>query len=245
MFGRTREEREECPAGGMRSSRATIEPGRHASTSERVLEEAEITAGRSHDDRHLVERHAAPRLLEHAAGDLHAFAPLPRRGKELEGFVRGTHARLLLRVEQKAPEARQVPAALVDRFLADAAHFHHRQQRVAIPARNRGQHRFGTRNRSGHELRLCPVIDRDIEEHHRAANRPLPDEACGSAKQVRAIGGCGGLETLFEPRQQVGEIGPASGSGPRRALGTPASRNSCSVAASARGKPGAVATGAT
>ena len=53
----------------------------------RVLEQAEVALRRAHEDRHLVEAHAAARLAQNAPRDLDALAALAGRGEELERAV--------------------------------------------------------------------------------------------------------------------------------------------------------------
>src|SRR5207247_1232262 len=65
-------------------ARATLEIRRHARASERMLEQRRILLRRAHGNRHAIERDAAARLAKHTARDLDAFAPLARRGKEID-----------------------------------------------------------------------------------------------------------------------------------------------------------------
>ena len=79
--------REERAAGRIGTSRPALEPGRHAGASQRVLEQPEVGVRRTQQDGHLVERHAAVRLGQHTARDLHRLAPFARRGEQRHRFV--------------------------------------------------------------------------------------------------------------------------------------------------------------
>ena len=63
----------------MRAARAAIEPrvrpavGVRDRALQRVLQQADVPLRRAHEHGHLVERHAAARFLDDAAGDLDRF----------------------------------------------------------------------------------------------------------------------------------------------------------------------------
>ena len=100
-FGRARKQRQERTTRRVRPPRAAIEPRRNPRALERVLEQAVVVLRRAHQDRHLVERHAArasaasgaqsrrPRVLRRAprrtAGCRRARAPAASRRRTDDG----------------------------------------------------------------------------------------------------------------------------------------------------------------
>ena len=91
----------------MRAARAAAEPDRDPRAREGVLDEAEVLARRAQEHGHLVEAHAAARLVEHVARDLDGLAALAGGGEEddvVAALVRGR----FLGGEEEAAEASQV-----------------------------------------------------------------------------------------------------------------------------------------
>ena len=88
MFQRARDERQKGAPGGMRPPGAAFEVHRDPRPFERVLEQPGVVPGRTNRDRHPVERHAAPRLTQHAARDLDRFASFARRREQLDRIAR-------------------------------------------------------------------------------------------------------------------------------------------------------------
>ena len=93
----------------MRPAGAAIEPARNAGAIERVLEQADIVAGRSQHHRDLVEAHTGARLLQDPARDLDALAALARRGEEPH-FAGRLAFRRLPSGEQVASQRREIGA---------------------------------------------------------------------------------------------------------------------------------------
>ena len=104
---RAAEDGEEGAAGRVWAPGAAIEPGVDARALERVLEQAEILARRAQEHRHLVELHAAARLVENAPRDLDALASLAWRREEPDVAARLALGRLA-RGEERATQRRQV-----------------------------------------------------------------------------------------------------------------------------------------
>src|SRR5438034_3820195 len=93
------EQREERPSRRVRTTGAAVEPRRHISAPKRVLEKAEVALRRTDEDSHLVEAHAATRLLQDAPRDFHAFPSFAGRRKQLERAVDRAFGRLQIRLE--------------------------------------------------------------------------------------------------------------------------------------------------
>jgi hypothetical protein len=66
----------------MRATGAAAEGGGYAGACERVLQEAQILTRRAQQHGHLVEAHAAARLVEQVPRDFHGLAPFARCRKE-------------------------------------------------------------------------------------------------------------------------------------------------------------------
>ena len=77
-----REQRDERAARRIRPARAAIEVDRHAAPRARMLEQPEVLLRSAKKYGHLVERHTAAGLVEHAADDFHRFAAFARRGEQ-------------------------------------------------------------------------------------------------------------------------------------------------------------------
>ena len=88
---RARQQRDERAAGRIGPPGAAIEIHRHAAARARMLEQAEVLLRRAQEDGHLVERHAACGLVEHAPDDLHRLASFAWRRKQpdVAGALRG------------------------------------------------------------------------------------------------------------------------------------------------------------
>ncbi len=88
------ENREKGAAGGVRTPSAALEPCRNARSTERVLEQADVTLRCPQEHRHLVESHARTSLLENSASDLHALSSFARRREKRHIAVRAANGRL-------------------------------------------------------------------------------------------------------------------------------------------------------
>ena len=79
-----------------------------------VLEQADVALRRADEDGDLVERDAVTRFLHDPARDLDAFAPFAWRGEELERAVLVPYDGLDVRLEEEAPQIREVVVARVE-----------------------------------------------------------------------------------------------------------------------------------
>ncbi len=86
-FLRARQQGETGAAGGVGTPGAAMEPRRDSRALERVLEDAQVGLRRAQQDGHLVEPHAATRLLHHTSSDLDRLAPFARSGEHDNGVV--------------------------------------------------------------------------------------------------------------------------------------------------------------
>ena len=242
---RTRAARE-TRARRVRPPRAAIEPRRHAGASERVLEQTEVAVRRADEDRHLVEADAAARFARARAARSRRTRgprPAPRRTRASRRVAR---RRLLLRVEQETAQTGQVAACVIATGIVDAS----RPSRRAPAAASRSPRgtvantAVGTGDGGGNELGLGRMIDRHVEQQDGAADRRA---RCSSRAAVRNRSARSAVAAAAKHSSKrsssCARSGPASGSRCSAPLDRPASRSSCSVRASARGKPGVVATG--
>ena len=96
----------------MRASCAALEPCRHASARQRVLEQRNVPLRRADEDRYIVERHAAASLLQDPARDLDRFATFAWRGEELD-VAAWLAFRRLRRGEQITPQRDEIVVSLL------------------------------------------------------------------------------------------------------------------------------------
>src|SRR5437867_1447137 len=139
MFCAAGQQREEGAARRMRTSRAAVEPGGDAGAAERMLEESGIALRRADEDRHLVEAHAAARLLQDASRDLDAFTPFAGRGEELERAIGLARRWLQFGFEQETSQRREIAGSALLARLDRSSHLHERRARLPIAVRQRRQ----------------------------------------------------------------------------------------------------------
>ncbi len=104
---RARQQRHERASRGIGPPGAAIEVDRHVAAGAGVLEQAQVLLRRAQKYRHLVERHTAPGLVEHAADDLDRFAPFTRGGEQHDVAGALALARAL-GLKHVAAQARQI-----------------------------------------------------------------------------------------------------------------------------------------
>jgi len=79
---RTGDESEQRPSSGIGTAAAAREVRRNVGAGEGRFEMRLILRGSAKKDGHLIERRAAPGMVDHRARDLHRLSPLARRGEE-------------------------------------------------------------------------------------------------------------------------------------------------------------------
>jgi hypothetical protein len=124
-----------------------------------MFEQAKVAMWGANEDRHLVEPHTCPCFSKHPARHFNAFAPLTRRGKELDGSIELTHWRLALGVEEESADACQVAHGI--RWPCFHNHSAHRREmlhRVTIPLRHGREHHRGAGRERLDELSLRSVV---------------------------------------------------------------------------------------
>ena len=224
----------------MRPAGAAIEPGGDAGALEGVLEQAEILARRAQEHRHLVELHALPRFGEDPAGDLDAFAPFARRGEQPDVAALLARRRLA-RGRRGAPQRREVRVAVGrQRLNLDAEPLQVVERRDVAERHGDERVRRGG-NQAARQLELDRRFHRHVEEQQRhralAATPSLAASNSAARPVAEAAANCSS-----NPSSSRARSAPPSGRPRRRSAATPAIASSCSVRASARGKPGVPAT---
>ncbi len=206
MLRAAREQREERAARRMGAPRATVEPGRDLRPPQRVLEQAEVALWRTDEDGHLVETNPAARFGQDAARNLDALATFARRRKELQRAVGRALRRLMLGLEQKPPQRREIVRAMLVGALDGRAHQRETRARLAIGARHRGKDRVRAICQRRHQCGLRGVVDGDIEQEHGAAHGAIAEQARRGVQQVGAIGGRDIGKRLVEAGEEVGQV---------------------------------------
>ena len=209
-LGPARDEREERPAGRIGPAGAAIEPGRHASPIEGVLEQPEVGLRRAQNDGHVVERHAARGLVERAARDLERLAPLARRGEQAHVAVRRARGRRLggEDVAAEVGEVRFLRRRVLGGVLRRAERRHRLADAEVVRRRRHARLRRAPAERRG-ERPLGRRVERHVEQHDRQARpahagRPRP--AGGGEQRGAILDGRRG-QLRFDARQQAREIG--------------------------------------
>ncbi len=126
LLARACQDGDEGAARRMRASCAALEPGWHARARQRMLEQRDVPLRRADENRHVVERHAAPSLLQDPARDLDRFASFAWRREELDVAARLAFRRLG-RGEQIAPQRHEI---VVSRLLENLGEESHRFQAI-------------------------------------------------------------------------------------------------------------------
>ena len=146
-----------------------------------MFEQAEVTLGRTDQDRHLVETDASPGLSEHTTQHLDALTSLARRRKELDGPIEISLWWLLVGTKEKLPEEGQ-PSFAPFTFLKGVQPLHrstHRRQmlhRMAVAMGHGRKYRGRAGDQRGHQFLLSGVIKRHVQQHDhvRGRDRPAP-----------------------------------------------------------------------
>jgi len=156
-----------------------------------MLEEPEVVLRRPDEDRHLVERHATLRLVEHSARDLDRFAALAGRGKQPHVARRTTSRRPLASkdVTPKMGEVRCGISGILHAF-DDGAQTRQHLCRHAVTVWHRREHIGHAAHQCGDELALDDGVERHIEQDKRL---PPPE----------AFTGVGGFCRLPEERGAI------------------------------------------
>ena len=186
---------------------------------ERVLEQADVPLGRSHEHGHLVERHAAPRLLENAPRDLHRLAPFARRGEE--PHVAGPFARRRPRAgEQVPPQRDEVALPFLLEDFANQTQALQPFQCLEISERDGDDDGGGGLEESPDELKLDRGVERHVEQDERALARPCHGRR-GGCHQRGAIDRRRGRELFVEPLEERGQVRSAERQRGQRRRGDP------------------------
>ena len=186
-LGGAGEQGKERPAGRIGQARAAGEPGRDARAAQRGLEVPGVDIRRPHQDGHAVEPHAARRLLQDAAGDLDALAPLAggREERDVARLAgRGSRGRRrCVGGEQVAANAVQRRGEVRRPGLLDAGAGQPFQDgaRAPVAGRDRGERARSPRGQRRHQRAHGVIVDGNVEQQQRNA-----------ARRARAGGGCRG-----------------------------------------------------
>ena len=126
------------PAGWIGAFRAPVEVDRNAAARARVVEEADVLLRSAKEDRHVVERHAPRRLVQHAPNDFHGLASFARRRKQRD-VARALACRRAFRREDVTAQRRQIGRTRLRRFaeiLYDGTQIKERRAGEAVSVRN-------------------------------------------------------------------------------------------------------------
>jgi hypothetical protein len=179
-----------------------------------MLQQAQILPRRPQKHRHLVERDAARRFVEHTPDDLHRFSALARRGKETDiaGALPWSRA---IGSEHEAPQVREIGIAggwIFGRFDGRRGQRVESRQCGIVSVRHGCKHGGRSLDECRHERALGARVERHVEEHqwqrgppHRAG---LAGRAC-EPKQFGAIGDRCARELTFDSVQQVADVARA------------------------------------
>src|SRR5262249_25138179 len=144
-----------------------IEPGLDPGAGERVLEEADVFARGTEEDRDLVKTDAGARFIENPTRDLDALASFSRRGKELN-VTKRLSLRRLFGCKEVSMQCRQV------RFSRRLEHLDGSERAQTfeggrVTERKCGE-RFGSAlDQSSNERELDRRVHRHVEQQERDA----------------------------------------------------------------------------
>ncbi len=176
-----------------------------------MLDQSEIVLGRPQEDGHLIERHAALCLLEHATDDFDRFAAFPRRREQ--SHVSGPLAfRRPLEREHMTSQVGKIARRIggVRPVLAHAAKGRKHTRRHLVAVRHCREHLRRSAGNSGNEIALGRRIERHIQQDHGVAGRlhmTRRDPRGSEPEQGRPIVDGGAAVFDFNPREQAAHIG--------------------------------------
>ena len=175
-----------------------------------MLEQPEVLLRRPQKDRHLVERHAALGLVEHAPDDLDRFASLARRRKQPNVAGALAQRRPLLR-EDVTAEVGQVGqvARVVWPLLNGDAQIAERRSGDHVAIGNRRQHVRRAAGNRRHEFALRLRVERDVQKNDgqtRPAHLAIPNRRGGQPEKRRAIVNGDPIELGLDAREQPADI---------------------------------------
>ncbi len=170
-----------------------------------MTEQADVVAGRPHENRHFVERNFRTRLVQNPPGDLDALPAFARSGEDPHVTERLTFG-WLSGSEDVALESGQIrrPTRLEDYRLE--SHGLEAIQRGEVSERNRDENIRGSRDQLRGEIELDRRVQRHIEQEQRELAVGSRGLRC-RLEQRSAIGRGSRRELILEAFEKPGEVG--------------------------------------